>query len=106
MLLEELRICGNTLRALTTRYLSTESNDRGIVKTLRIGQSAGMVKILKQIQLIRFTRGKNFRFCYKSKQDIKEVLEYMYQDASIYLDRKYQKVLEFLKPSETTKKHP
>ena len=53
-----------------------------------------------------FTCGKNFRFCYKSKQDIKEVLEYMYQDASIYLDRKYQKVLEFLKPSETTKKHP
>ena len=49
MLLEKLRICGNTLRALITRYLSTESNDQGIVKTLRIGQSAGIVKILKQI---------------------------------------------------------
>ena len=49
MLLEKLRICGDTLRALTTRYyLSTESSDQGIVKTLRIGQSAGIVKILKR----------------------------------------------------------
>ena len=53
-----------------------------------------------------FACGNNFRFCYKSKQDIKEVLEYMYQDATIYLDRKYEKVLNFLKPSETTKEQP
>lgn len=30
----------------------------------------------------------------------------MYKDATVYLDRKYKKVQEFLMPSETTKEHP
>lgn len=50
-----------------------------------------------------FACGKNFRMCYKSKKDIEEVLEYMYHDATIYLERKYEKAMIFLMPPETTK---
>lgn len=53
-----------------------------------------------------YTCGNNYRFGYRSKKDIEKVIHYMYKDATIYLDRKYEKVLRFLKPPETTKRHP
>lgn len=53
-----------------------------------------------------YSCGNNFRFCYKSKKDIEKVLKYMYNNSTIYLERKYQKSQDFLKPSETTKKQP
>ena len=43
-----------------------------------------------------FSCGKNYRFCYKSKQDILHALWSFYDDDLIYLDRKRKKVLEFL----------
>lgn len=53
-----------------------------------------------------YTCGNNYRFGYRSKKDIEKAIHYMYEDATIYLDRKYEKVLRFLTPPETTKRHP
>lgn len=53
-----------------------------------------------------YSCGNNYRFCYKSKKDIEKAILYMYDNANIYLDRKYEKIQEFLMPSETTKEHP
>lgn len=50
--------------------------------------------------------GNNYRFGYRSKKDIEKAIHYMYKDATIYLDRKYEKVTRFLTPPETTKRHP
>ena len=50
--------------------------------------------------------GNNYRFCYKGKKDIEKAILYMYDNANVYLDRKYKKVQDFLKPSETTKERP
>ena len=67
-----------------------------------------LLKIQEYLGISRklFSCGKNYRFCYKSKKDIEKVLKYMYDGAIIYLERKYEKVLDFLKPSETTKEQP
>ncbi|MBQ5475411.1 MAG: hypothetical protein IIT65_12140 [Lachnospiraceae bacterium] len=67
-----------------------------------------LLKIQEYLGISRklFSCGKNYRFCYKSKKDIEKVLKYMYDGATIYLERKYEKVLDFLKPSETTKEQP
>lgn len=43
-----------------------------------------------------FSCGQNYRFCFKSKQDIYEVLSYLYADATIFLDRKHEKMQEFM----------
>ena len=45
-----------------------------------------------------YSCGNNFRYCYKSKKDIKKVLETFYNDDKIYLDRKYSKVQQFMRP--------
>lgn len=45
-----------------------------------------------------YSCGNNFRYCYKSKKDIKKVLETFYNDDKIYLDRKYDKVQQFMRP--------
>lgn len=54
-------------------------------------------QILKSLNKERtlFSCGNNYRFCFKGKEDIKDVLKYMYHDATIYLDRKFEKVKEF-----------
>ena len=55
-------------------------------------------KILKELELNKalFYCGNNYRFCLKSKKDIYKCLIYLYKDAHIYLDRKYDKMLKFL----------
>ena len=53
-----------------------------------------------------YSCGKNYRFGYRSKKDIESAIHYMYDDATIFLDRKYEKALKFLTPPETTKRHP
>lgn len=54
-------------------------------------------QILKELNKERklYSCGNNYRFCFKSKKDIFEIIEYLYKDATIYLDRKYEKVLKF-----------
>lgn len=54
-------------------------------------------QILEEIGKERklYSCGNNYRFCFKGKKDINEIIEYLYKDATIYLDRKYKKVLEF-----------
>lgn len=54
-------------------------------------------QILKELGKERnlCTCGNNYRFCFKSKKDILEVVKYLYDDAEIFLDRKYEKVLNF-----------
>lgn len=54
-------------------------------------------QILEELNKERklYSCGNNYRFCFKSKKDIFEVIEYLYKDATIYLDRKYEKVLKF-----------
>ena len=39
--------------------------------------------------------GNNFRFNFSRFNDVKDIVNYMYDDCTIYLDRKYQKILEF-----------
>lgn len=43
-----------------------------------------------------FSCGNNYRFCYKNKEDIIEVLLLFYNDDIIYLDRKREKIRDFL----------
>lgn len=50
-----------------------------------------------------YSCGKNFRFCYKGQNDIQHCLDYMYNDATIYLDRKYEKYLDFINPQRLPK---
>lgn len=54
-------------------------------------------QILNELEEERtlFSCGNNFRFCFKSKKDILNVLEYLYKDATIFLDRKKEKMLNF-----------
>lgn len=58
-------------------------------------------KFLKQIlneigkERKLYSCGNNYRFSFKSKKDINEIIDYLYKDATICLDRKYEKVLEF-----------
>lgn len=42
-----------------------------------------------------YTCGNNWRFGFRSKSDINDILDFLYQDATMYLDRKLEKVLEF-----------
>ena len=42
-----------------------------------------------------YSCGNNYRFCFKGKKDMFEIIEYLYKDATVYLDRKYEKVLKF-----------
>ena len=39
--------------------------------------------------------GNNFRISFKAKQDIEDIINYLYKDATIYMDRKYEKIKEF-----------
>lgn len=54
-------------------------------------------QILNELERQRnlYSCGNNYRFCFKAKQDINEVIDYLYTDATVYLDRKYDKVLQF-----------
>ena len=56
-----------------------------------------LTQILKEIKKEKkiYSCGNNYRICFKSKKDILEIIQYLYKDANIYLDRKYEKVLNF-----------
>lgn len=41
------------------------------------------------------TAGSSFRFGFTKFNDVKDITNYMYKDATVYLDRKYEKFLEF-----------
>lgn len=55
--------------------------------------------ILKEIKKERklYSCGNNYRICFKSKKDIQDIIEYLYNDATIYMDRKKIKTIEFIK---------
>ena len=42
-----------------------------------------------------YSCGNNFRVSFKAKNDIKDILNYLYKDATIYMDRKIEKAKEF-----------
>lgn len=42
-----------------------------------------------------YSCGNNFRISFKAKEDIKDILKYLYENATIYMDRKLEKVKEF-----------
>ena len=42
-----------------------------------------------------YSCGNNFRVSFKAKNDIKYILNYLYKDATIYMDRKIEKAKEF-----------
>lgn len=58
-----------------------------------IGTKDFLNKLLKIFNKERnlYSCGNNFRFCFKSKKDIKDILDFLYKDTNIYLDRKYEK---------------
>lgn len=41
------------------------------------------------------TCGSNYRFNFSKFEDVKDITDFMYKNATIYLDRKYEKYLEF-----------
>lgn len=41
------------------------------------------------------TCGNNYRFNFSKFEDVKDITDFMYKNATIYLDRKYEKYLEF-----------
>lgn len=41
------------------------------------------------------TCGNNYRFNFSKFKDVKDITDFMYKNATIYLDRKYEKYLEF-----------
>lgn len=55
--------------------------------------------ILKEIKKERklYSCGNNYRICFKAKKDIQEIIEYLYNDATIYMNRKRIKTIEFMK---------
>lgn len=56
-----------------------------------------LTQILKELNKKRnfYSCGNNFRMCFKAKEDIKDILKYLYKDATIYMDRKIEKAREF-----------
>lgn len=42
-----------------------------------------------------YSCGNNFRICFKAKQDIEDIVNYIYKDSTIYMDRKREKAIEF-----------
>lgn len=56
-----------------------------------------LTQILEEIDKKRnfYSCGNNFRMCFKAKEDIKDILNYLYKDATIYMDRKIEKAKEF-----------
>ena len=54
-------------------------------------------QILEELNKTRtlFSCGNNYRFMFKGKSDISQILHYMFDDATVYLDRKYEKVKDF-----------
>lgn len=56
-----------------------------------------LTQILEELDKKRnfYSCGNNFRICFKAKEDIKDILNYLYKDATIYMDRKIEKAKEF-----------
>ena len=54
-------------------------------------------QILKELNKKRnlYSCGNNFRICFKARQDIEDIINYLYKDATIYMDRKMEKAKEF-----------
>lgn len=54
-------------------------------------------QILEELNKKRnfYSCGNNFKICFKAKQDIEDIINYLYKDATIYMDRKYEKIKEF-----------
>lgn len=54
-------------------------------------------QILEELNKKRnfYSCGNNFRISFKAKQDIEDIINYLYKDATIYMDRKIEKANEF-----------
>lgn len=79
----------NCYQRSTTNYLEWEISFISSKKFLN--------KILKEFNKERglYSCGNNFRFCFKGKRDINDIINYLYKDATIYLDRKFEKINYF-----------
>lgn len=54
-------------------------------------------QILKEIKKEKkfYTCGNNYRICFCAKKDINDIINYLYKDATIYMDRKFNKAKKF-----------
>lgn len=54
-------------------------------------------QILEELNKKRnfYSCGNNFRISFKAKEDIKDIIGYLYKDSTIYLNRKIEKIKEF-----------
>ena len=62
-----------------------------------ISSEAFLKQIIEEIKKERkfYSCGNNFRMCFKAKQDIIDIIDYLYNNATIYMDRKIEKAKEF-----------
>lgn len=62
-----------------------------------ISSKAFLSQILDEIGKERnfYSCGNNFRITFKAKEDIKDIINYLYKDATIYMDRKIEKANTF-----------
>lgn len=62
-----------------------------------ISSEAFLKQILEEIKKEKkfYSCGNNFRMCFKAKQDIIDIIDYLYNNATIYMDRKIEKAKEF-----------
>ena len=62
-----------------------------------IGTEKFLNEILKIFKKERnlYSCGNNFRFSFKSKKDIQDIINFIYKDSTIYLNRKYEKIQLF-----------
>lgn len=62
-----------------------------------ISSKTFLKQILEEINKERkfYLCGNNFRICFKAKQDIIDIINYLYNNATIYMDRKIEKANEF-----------
>lgn len=83
------------------------NNKKYIEYGLTIISTEHFIKKLNEIlncgNIYKTNNGKNYFISFKNKKDIKKIVDFLYQDSTIHLNRKYEKVKEILEFLENKK---